>query len=874
MSLPITAASPADSTTLGQRLTALQSSTLWFEFAGYSLLAMFGAAVPGSSIPVSLRLLALANCVVLALTAVVPVLRSSRSGGWRPVITIGRSVAGCVTIFLLSAMLPQHAWLWAWTTIFLLIYSLTLPRTLAVANAALYAIAWVVGGRIDSGGVMIATVLLLFIAAGAGQYVGHLIGRVEPGVAMLDVGRSTIFTVAEQGAEPSLVADVEWRVLYANRPAGQWLSVSGGELVGRLVSDLIDQGDLGAFVRATELAVAAPLTAQTATVRIGAVPSRRRLTDLRIVNLLHDPSVRAFVVHFVDAEPGRMATLAVEREREVLRTVFDAIPLSLYTKDLSGRFVSSNRANLERLALANQDDLLGKTAAELVRPELARQCDEYERLVAASGRVQCEPPFTGLLGPDDRRWFEVTHVPLHAADGPVTGLLGIVTDVTERKESESRLVFQAAHDALTGLPNRRNLVERLHEMIDEARAGNTHLALIFCDLDFFKAINDMHGHELGDQVLRSVAASISASLRPTDWIARFGGDEFVIVCRPIHTVDEGMAIAERLLDSVSREIHVGELALKVDASFGVAFLRPEHSKASELIRDADAAMYLAKEKGRHRIAVFDDALRQRTVARSKMDQALRYAVERNELFLMYQPKVSLQTGKLCGFEALMRWRSAQGLISPVEFIPLAEESGTIIQLGHWALRAACRQLRQWQNDYPALDDLTVAVNVSVRQLFQDGFVESVQAIIDEFGIYPSALELEITESAAMSNPAQAVRLLSDLKRSGVRIALDDFGTGYSSLAHLQKLPIDVLKIDRAFVNGLGERRENAEIAKLVIALAKTLNLETVAEGVETTDDMRALQKLQADIAQGYLFSRPMSVNEAEQQLRIGSPYLV
>ncbi|WP_176256791.1 EAL domain-containing protein [Derxia lacustris] len=868
------AATAGVDSTLGQRLGALQSSTLWFEFAGFALLALFGSAVTGSGIPVPLRLLALAGCIVLAITALVSALRSPRGVARRAPVTFARSLGGCLVLFLLSGMLPQHAWLWAWTTIFLLIYSLTLPRTMAVANAAVYAIAWVIGGRVDSGGVMLATVLLLFIAATAGQYVGHLIGRVEPGLAMLDVGRSTIFTVAEQGNEPSLVADVEWRVLYANRPAGQWLSIGSAELVGTAVTDLLDPDDLPAFVRATQLAVAAPLTAQTATVRIGGNRAARRLTDLRIVNLLHDPSVRAFVVHFVDAEPGQLAKLAVEREREVLRTVFDAIPLSLYTKDLAGRYVSANRANLARMGLANQDDLLGKTARDIVRPELARQNDEFERRVVESGTVQNEPPFTGLLGPDDRRWFEVTHVPLHASDGEVSGVLGIVADVTERKEAEARLVFQAAHDALTGLPNRRNLVERLHEMIDEARAANTHLALIFCDLDFFKAINDMHGHELGDQVLRSVAASISSTLRPTDWIARFGGDEFVIVCRPIHSAPEGMAIAERLLESVSREIDVGGIKLKVDASFGVAFLRHEHTRASELIRDADAAMYLAKEKGRHRIAVFDDDLRQRTLARSKMDQALRYAVERNELFLMYQPKVSLQTGRLCGFEALMRWKSKQGLISPVEFIPLAEESGAIIQLGHWALRAACAQLHHWQTEFPALDDLTVAVNVSVRQLFQEGFVDSVCQVIDEFGIYPSALELEITESAAMSNPAQAVRLLSELKRYGVRIALDDFGTGYSSLAHLQKLPIDVLKIDRAFVNGLGVHRENAEIAKLVIALAKTLNLETVAEGVETTDDMRALQRLQADIAQGYLFSKPMSISEAEQQLRIGSPYLI
>lgn len=481
----------------------------------------------------------------------------------------------------------------------------------------------------------------------------------------------------------------------------------------------------------------------------------------------------------------------------------------------------------------------------------------------------------------DGSWASVEVRMTNLLDNPaVNGIFASVADITARVAAEQRLQYQASHDSLTGLYNRRYFTDRLAAAITEARSTGKSLTLFFCDLDFFKSINDRYGHETGDRFLKVLSGQLSKLCdEPGDiggsedgagggthsvrLLSRFGGDEFVLLA-PHSRGEDLMPLGERLLRILSAPVRVGPLGLQVEASIGMAQLRPEHDGPEALIRDADAAMYQAKETGRNRVARFDDGLRRRVLRRAELAQGLRGALERDELNLAWQPKVDLRSGKLSGFEVLIRWDSAEfGSISPNEFIPIAEESGHIVQIGLWALNAACRQLALWQRDYPGMRHLTVAVNVSMRQLIRESFVADALQVIDDAHIIPGTLELEVTESAAMVNPEQTITVLQTLKDSGLRLALDDFGTGYSSLAWLRRLPVDVLKIDRAFVHGIQSAADDAEIVKLVIALAQVLGIQCVAEGIESEASARELRRLGCDYGQGYYFAQPLTVAQAQ-----------
>lgn len=676
--------------------------------------------------------------------------------------------------------------------------------------------------------------------------------------------------------DAALLINGQGTIEHANRTAEAWWEVGARALRGVSLLASIHPDDVQPLQRLLTHAHAARGMMRSIDARLLRPAGDLPWVEFRIVSLHGIQGLDLAVVELVDARARREDTARAEREHEVLRAVFDAAPMCLYVKDLEHRYVSSNRANVMRFGLANEAELIGKTASELDGDALSAQQAEASDIEAIATGQTVHVPATELEVPSlGRRWLETVKVPLHDRQGQINGVLGITTDVSETRRVHQRLSELATLDALTGLPNRRALIDRLNALIETAREDRSKLAVIFCDLDFFKAINDIHGHEFGDQFLHQFAQTIQTRLRPGDWMARFGGDEFVIVCHPIAGELEGYRLATELLDAVHVPVQISGVTVRVDASVGLAFMRADHRRAGDLIRDADAAMYLAKEQGRSRVAIFDDSLHKQALERVSIDQALRCAIDRNEFTLVYQPKVSLSTGKLVGFEALLRWKSRElGMISPATFIPLAEETGIILDIGRWVLNSACAQLRQWQQEFPALDDLVLAVNVSMRQLFQDAFLDIARNALDVSGIYPNALELEITETTAMSNPQQAIEILAHLKNMGLRLALDDFGTGYSSLSHLQRLPIDVIKIDRSFVHGIASRVQSAEIARLVVALSRTLGITTVAEGVETRSDLMALKDIGADIAQGYLFSRPLSAEEARDLMALSSDFIV
>jgi diguanylate cyclase (GGDEF)-like protein len=442
----------------------------------------------------------------------------------------------------------------------------------------------------------------------------------------------------------------------------------------------------------------------------------------------------------------------------------------------------------------------------------------------------------------------------------------------ERKRAESdlesrqqELAFLATHDTLTGLPNRALILDRVEQMLRRAQRDKTAIATLFVDLDNFKSVNDTFGHEMGDELLRGVAARLGATLRGSDSVGRIGGDEFVVIAGDQTLAHGPEIIAERLLDSLKRPIRLGEdeTPFTVTASIGIAC--GERESAGELLRDADIAMYHAKEDGPNRYAVFQPGMHAVIQTRTELEIDLRGALENEQFFLVYQPTFSLHSMAPTGMEALIRWnRASDEVLQPEDFIVLLEETGMIIDVGKWVLQEACREAVRWrEEDHPA----AVAVNVSARQLDSDVFVQDVEQALERTGLDPWMLTLEITETALMKNVEATAARLCAIKELGVKIAIDDFGTGYSSMAHLQNFPVDALKIDRSFVAKMTSCRESETILQSLVALGRALSIETLAEGIEQTHELAALQDQSCDSGQGFLLAKPLDAADTSEFLK-------
>ncbi|MGH2699562.1 MAG: putative bifunctional diguanylate cyclase/phosphodiesterase [Actinomycetota bacterium] len=443
---------------------------------------------------------------------------------------------------------------------------------------------------------------------------------------------------------------------------------------------------------------------------------------------------------------------------------------------------------------------------------------------------------------------------------------GVLSDITERKLLEDQLKHQAFHDPLTGLANRALFVDRVKHALERAGRESTRVAVLFFDLDDFKTINDSLGHSSGDELLVAVANRLSECLRPGDTFARFGGDEFAIFLENT-SLSSATSVAYRLIEALGDPFAIGNREVMMHASVGIEFSDAQTTKADELLRNADVAMYVAKGKGKARYELFDPSMHTAALRRLEVKSELKHALENSRFVLHYQPIVSLKEGSLLGIEALIRWDHARrGLIAPVEFIPLAEESGLIVPLGRWVLREACRQARAWPITDP---EIGLSVNVSPKQFQHPGLVEDVANALWDSGIDPSILTIEITESVLIHDTEAAIEKLGRLKDFGVRIAVDDFGTGYSSLGYLQRFPIDILKIDKSFIEGVGTGSEEAAIAHAIIKLGGSLGLEVVAEGIEDPDQVDALQTLRCERGQGFYFSKPVDADAMGEILATG-----
>jgi diguanylate cyclase (GGDEF)-like protein/PAS domain S-box-containing protein len=462
------------------------------------------------------------------------------------------------------------------------------------------------------------------------------------------------------------------------------------------------------------------------------------------------------------------------------------------------------------------------------------------------------------------RWMLARGLAMRDPEGEAYRMAGSQTDITERKRAEEQLVFDAFHDGLTGLPNRALFTDRLERALERAkRRDDFKLAVLFLDLDRFKIVNDSLGHMTGDQLLIGAARRLQATLRQVDTVARIGGDEFVILLEDIDDVAHATSSAERIQAQLREPFNLDENEVFTSASIGIAVSKPGYDRADDIMRDADIAMYRAKALGKARHVLFDEAMHGRAVELLQLETDLRKAVERNEFVLHYQPIVELEDSSVIGFEALIRWMHPErGLTYPAAFLPLAEETGLTVELGSWVLREACEQLSRWQRSMPDRQGLWMSVNLSSRQLLRPGLTDEVEQAIRDFQIEPANLALEVTEGIIMDEPEAATSMLVGLRALGVKLPIDDFGTGYSSLAYLHRFPISSLKIDRSFVNRVTDGGEDEVIVRTIVTLAHNLEMDVIAEGIETADQLERLRTLGCEFGQGFYFSEPVPAREA------------
>jgi len=570
-------------------------------------------------------------------------------------------------------------------------------------------------------------------------------------------------------------------------------------------------------------------------------------------------------IEFILRAQDNLRSLKISEQKN--RALLQALPDTLYIVDAQGRLLE----HITGAELSADASLVGRTLEEAIPAEAASAARRAMSAAGANPQVTtCD--FEVGVGAD-RRCFETRLRP--QSDGT---LLVILRDITERRKAESRIRYLAFFDTLTGLPNRQLLVREMSRAIATAQRSGTLLALLYLDLDRFKRINDNLGHSVGDALLKAVARRLHQCIRPSDVlasgtaapnrgsVARLGGDEFVVLVGDLTEESQATSVADRIREALGEPFECGGHRFVVTPSIGIALYPKDGSDIEDLLVKADMAMYKAKDQGRNGHAFYGESMAIRSLSRLELENDLRRAFDAGDFQIHHQPKVDLQTGRVVGVEALLRWHHAtRGWISPESFIPVAEETGLIVAMGSWVLRETCRQLQRWAGT--DLAHLTIAVNVSVQQFAREDFVDSVLRTLKDFNVAPHLLELEITESLLLRNVDDTTSAMRRFRAAGLTLAIDDFGTGYSSLGYLRSFPVDALKIDRSFVKDLNAKGDGGAICAAIIALARELKLRVIAEGVENLEQVEFLRTHRCDQVQGYLMSAPLPAQELELLLR-------
>ena len=572
-----------------------------------------------------------------------------------------------------------------------------------------------------------------------------------------------------------------------------------------------------------------------------------------------------FIATFDNITERKQAEEALRQAEEKYRAIFEDAVVAIFQSTPDGRYTIANPAMARMLGYDSPQELVASiidiSHQVYVDPE---SLEDLKRQLREHGTVknfQCQ-----IYRKDgSKMWISANARAVFKA-GVLVGYDGMNEDITDRKVAEERVQYLAYYDALTDVPNRTLLQDRLSKALASARRQKDKVALLFLDLDRFKNINDSLGHALGDFLLQKVGERLKRWAREQDTVARLGGDEFLIVLTRIRDVADAAVAAERLMAAMTNEFIVQGNPLSISCSLGISIF-PDHGESGEiLIKNADAAMYSAKEKGRNNFRFFTEKMNAEVGERLTLENSLRLALERNELFLVYQPQMDMGTGKIIGLEALLRWQHPElGLVPPDRFIRIAENSGLIMPIGEWVLRTACSQTRKWQDEGHAA--VSVAVNVSAVQFRQEDFCNLIRRVLQETGLAPQYLELELTESLLLANADVTFSVLQELKAMGLTLAIDDFGTGYSSFSYLRQFRVSKLKIDRSFVRDVAVNPDDAAITSGIIGMAKSLNLKVIAEGVENEAQMSFLRAHQCDEIQGYYFSKPLTVDKVADKLR-------
>ncbi len=562
---------------------------------------------------------------------------------------------------------------------------------------------------------------------------------------------------------------------------------------------------------------------------------------------------------------------ALSVEKETAQVRLNSIGDAVVCTDMSGKINFLNSV-AEKIIGRTLEQAGGHAISEVFRIKCAASgeitANLIEEAVGHDKTVQL-PSNCIFIRPDD---IEIpvagSIAPIRGRENQPSGAIIVVRDVSAARTMSRQMVYLAEHDSLTSLPNRLLLNDRVKQAIALAPRHMKQIALLYLDLDGFKHINDSLGHSIGDKLLQSIAERLGNCVRTSDTVSRQGGDEFVVLLSEVENPEDAAIAARRILKAVAEPQSIEQHDLHITTSIGMSVYPDDGVDAETLIKNADTAMYQAKENGRQSYQFFKPAMNARAVERQSIEESLRRALERQEFVLHYQPKVNLKTGKIVGAEALLRWtHPTRGSVSPAQFIPVAEDCGLMVPIGNWALREACEQTRVWADANPSL--LTIAVNVSAMEFRQQSFLKGVFAILKDTGLDPGSLELEITESVLMKRAESAASVLQSLRAAGVRIAVDDFGTGYSSLSYLRKFPIDALKIDQSFVRQITTSPDDTTIVSAIISIGQSMKLRVIAEGVETPEELAFLQARHCDEGQGYYFSKPVPAEQFAKLLETG-----
>ncbi len=562
------------------------------------------------------------------------------------------------------------------------------------------------------------------------------------------------------------------------------------------------------------------------------------------------------------AECGKTEKALLESEARY-RLLLNSVTDYVYTVQIeNGRPVASSHGPA---CVAVTGYTFGEYAADpFLWYRMVHEEDRQAVIEQADAVLSGKPPYPlehRIIHKDGRvRWLKNTPVPRIDRQGRLVAYDGLVSDITDRKQAEQRLGHMAYYDGLTNLPNRELFGDRLRQAIIQARRHKRMLAVMFLDLDRFKGVNDSLGHKMGDLLLQSVAERLVSCVREGDTVARLGGDEFIVLFPDMDEARDASLVAQKMQNALLRGFLLDGHELFITTSIGISLYPTDGVDVDSLIQNADAAMYQAKAQGRNNYQFYTPAMNAEALTKLMLETNLRKALERKEFVLHYQPLVELSTGRITGAEALVRWQHPQlGLLLPMKFIPLAEETGLIIPIGEWILENVCMQGKQWHQ--AGFAPLRMTVNLSMRQFSHNAVIKTVLNALEKSGLDPGHLELELTESVVMQNADQTIAALHELKATGIQISLDDFGTGYSSLSYLKNLPLNRLKLDRSFVNDLAKETKNEAISKAIIGLAHNLNLKVIAEGVETFDQLELLRSMKCDEVQGFLFSKPVGVQK-------------